>query len=100
MCDTSAFGGSWEMRDPSAFGFCVELLGFSVSTGTRVIPHFGHFPGASITTSGCIGQVYFCEAALAFAISAIAAAINKIGLFIMFPERSRGSPAGMSGRAG
>src|SRR5947199_3112353 len=99
MWDPSGFGVLLEMWDPSAFGFCVELFGFSVSTGTRVIPHFGHFPGASITTSGCIGQVYFCEAAFAFAISAIAAAINKIGLFIVFPERSMGSPAGMSGRA-
>src|SRR5438477_12720349 len=32
----------------------------SVFMGTSVIPHFGHCPGASITTSGCIGQVYFC----------------------------------------
>jgi hypothetical protein len=24
------------------------------------MPHFGQFPGRSVTTSGCIGQVYFC----------------------------------------
>ena len=31
--------------------------------GTRFIPHLGHFPGLSETTSGCIGQVYiFCAA--------------------------------------
>jgi len=23
------------------------------------MPHFGHFPGLSEITSGCIGQVYF-----------------------------------------
>lgn len=28
------------------------------SFGTRFIPHFGQRPGASITTSECIGQVY------------------------------------------
>ena len=25
---------------------------------TSSIPHFGHLPGASLTTSGCMGQVY------------------------------------------
>jgi hypothetical protein len=62
-------------------------LGFSAFTGTSVIPHFGHFPGASITTSGCIGQVYFC--ALDSAMTAVApkiatrANINKISFFIV-----------------
>ena len=28
-------------------------------TRTRFMPHLGHFPGLSETTSGCIGQVYF-----------------------------------------
>ena len=31
--------------------------------GTSVIPHFGQLPGWSITTSGCITQVYFCAEA-------------------------------------
>src|SRR5437588_11671184 len=26
------------------------------------MPHLGHFPGLSETTSGCIGQVYFATA--------------------------------------
>ena len=26
---------------------------------TRFIPHFGHFPCFFLTTSGCMGQVYF-----------------------------------------
>jgi hypothetical protein len=26
--------------------------------GTSAMPHFGHFPGPSCSTSGCIGQVY------------------------------------------
>jgi hypothetical protein len=32
--------------------------------GTKVIPHFGHLPGASEVTSGCIGQVYTVALAL------------------------------------
>ena len=27
-------------------------------TGSRAIPHFGHVPGPSCRTSGCMGQVY------------------------------------------
>src|SRR3546814_19586697 len=27
--------------------------------GSSAIPHFGHSPGSSCTTSGCIGQVYW-----------------------------------------
>jgi len=27
--------------------------------GTSFMPHFGHLPGLSRTTSGCITQVYF-----------------------------------------
>jgi hypothetical protein len=34
-------------------------LGLLCLTGTSFIPHFGHSPGLSDTTSGCIGQVYF-----------------------------------------
>jgi hypothetical protein len=29
------------------------------SIGTSAMPHFGHDPGPTCTTSGCIGQVYF-----------------------------------------
>jgi hypothetical protein len=44
---------------------CTGILCLAVSIGfplfnTRVIPHFGHFPGLSLTTSGCMGQVYTC----------------------------------------
>ena len=28
------------------------------------MPHFGHLPGVSLTTSGCIEQVYFCALVL------------------------------------
>jgi len=35
-------------------------LFFSSFIGTRVMPHFGHWPGSARTTSGCIGQVYLC----------------------------------------
>src|SRR3954454_15805633 len=54
-------------------------------TGTSVIPHLGHCPGASITTSECIGQVYFCEGiSEAIALPAkIAAIIVKSNLFIL-----------------
>ena len=27
-------------------------------TGSRNMPHFGHFPGPACRTSGCMGQVY------------------------------------------
>src|SRR5687767_12927338 len=36
-------------------------FGASLTSGTRgssAIPHFGHVPGPSCTTSGCIGHVY------------------------------------------
>src|SRR4051812_45404958 len=52
----------------SLFGIGSRLAGLGVGrflsffTGCNVIPHFGHSPGASITTSGCIGQVYFWAA--------------------------------------
>jgi hypothetical protein len=54
--------------------------------GTSFIPHLGHSPGTSLTTSGCIGQLYFSadEAARvgAFANNASAVIISKIVLFI------------------
>src|SRR5205085_3758384 len=60
---------------------------FPSFTGTSVIPHFGHFPGASITTSGCMTQVYFCVSAKASAPATIAiTAINKINCLILIPE--------------
>ena len=34
-------------------------------TGTRFMPHFGHFPGFPDTTSGCMGQVYCCACSAA-----------------------------------
>ena len=62
----------------------VRTLGvFSSSfSGTSVIPHFGHFPGASITTSGCMTQVYFCDAATATAVKIASAIKIKIWFFI------------------
>ncbi len=33
------------------------------STGSRAIPQIGHEPGRSLTTSGCMGQVYLAPAA-------------------------------------
>jgi len=36
------------------FGCSLSFL-----TGTNSIPHFGHLPGWSCTTSGCITQVYW-----------------------------------------
>ena len=41
---------------------------FASFFSTSFMPHLGHFPGASFTTSGCIGQVYCCDVALVFAI--------------------------------
>ena len=38
-------------------------------SGTSFIPHFGQLPGWSETTSGCIGQVYFCCFPFAFSCS-------------------------------
>jgi hypothetical protein len=32
--------------------------GVASPVGTRSMPHFGHFPGLSEVTSGCIGQTY------------------------------------------
>jgi hypothetical protein len=64
------------------------LLGFSCK-GTSVIPHFGHFPGASVTTSGCMTQVYFCGLGSAMTrvaptIAIPATVINKNNFFICF----------------
>jgi hypothetical protein len=39
---------SWSSSSPAAPGVI----------GTSGMPHFGHEPGPSWTTSGCIGQVY------------------------------------------
>lgn len=33
---------------------------------TRAMPHFGHLPGLSLNTSGCMVQVYCTFAGLAF----------------------------------
>src|SRR5438128_1766856 len=45
----------------SVFGvgrWAFSVLGFALGlTGTRVIPHFGHVPGWSVTTSGCMTHV-------------------------------------------
>ena len=37
---------------------CVSFFRASLF-GTNSIPHLGHLPGLSETTSGCITQVYF-----------------------------------------
>src|SRR2546423_4757611 len=55
----------------------------SLFTGTSVIPHFGHSPGASITTSGCIGQVYFWPSEASMT-PVDASSINKNSFFIWF----------------
>ena len=53
-------GPCWVRREPAAAG--------SRRSGQEAdlprmrmtfVPHFGHVPGPSCTTSGCIGQVYF-----------------------------------------
>ncbi len=63
------------------------------------MPHLGHLPGLSCTTSGCIGQVYFWPVALAVApgdgaelvcakaaidVAKIAAQTNSMSFFIIF----------------
>src|SRR5437868_5332062 len=81
------------------FGIGRSTLGvgrfFSSFRGTSVIPHFGHFPGASITTSGCMTQVYFCVSAKASAPATITiTAINKINRLILIPELKDLGPMG------
>src|SRR3954470_20100281 len=78
----------------SSFGIGCSALGvgrfLSFFTGTSGIPHFGQFPGASVTTSGCIRQVYFCglvsAKTLSFPANAIAVSANKRNFFILFPD--------------
>jgi len=55
--------------------------------GTSFIPHFGQLPGWSITTSGCITQVYFCDGeaerdGTGFAIAFIVAQVIAIAIRI------------------
>ena len=40
---------------------------FASFFSTSFMPHLGHFPGVSLTTSGCIGQVYCWDVALVVA---------------------------------
>ena len=42
------------MSTSSGFG----ASAMSATRGSRAMPHFGQAPGLSLTTSGCIGQVY------------------------------------------
>ena len=75
------------------------VSGFLSPFGSRFMPHLGHLPGLSCTTSGCIGQAYFWPAALAVAVgdgaglvwvkapkavTKIAVQINRLSFFIMF----------------
>src|SRR3954451_20443785 len=41
---------------------CESSSSTPASIGTSAMPHFGHEPGPTCTTSGCIGQVYFAPA--------------------------------------
>src|SRR6478672_944103 len=80
----------------SSFDVGSRLAGLGVGRflsafkGTSGIPHFGQSPGASITTSGCIRQVYFCavDSATAFfdAITANAVIVTRKSFFIV-PEK-------------
>jgi len=44
--------------EPSIFMPFMVLFFAVVVFLTSVIPHFGHLPGLSLMTSGCIGHVY------------------------------------------
>jgi hypothetical protein len=59
---------------------------FLSCAGSSFIPHLGQLPGASLTTSECIGQTYFpaddSANASAFAKKASAVIISKIVLFM------------------
>jgi hypothetical protein len=75
------------------------VSGFLSPFGSRFMPHLGHLPGLSCTTSACIGQVYFWPAALAVAVgdgaglvcakaaidvAKIAAQTNSVNFLMMF----------------
>jgi hypothetical protein len=96
MFNDDAIVTSW-VADSAFSAFCVGRwtldVGrfFSSFIGTSFIPHFGHVPGASVTTSGCITQVYFCTAGSAVTrvaptVAIAATIINKNSLFILVPE--------------
>src|SRR5947207_2247225 len=57
-----AFGSAAWCDEWSVACVTGECFFFSL-TGTSGIPHFGHSPGLSEITSGCIRQVYFWSAA-------------------------------------
>jgi hypothetical protein len=62
MCTiASASTGTVKMRLTQKRRVMSRSSGFSTSAavtvrGSRAMPHFGHVPGRSLTTSGCIGQ--------------------------------------------
>jgi len=47
--------------------------------GSSAIPHLGHAPGRSCTTSGCIGQVYFAPGGADALAGGLALAMNASG---------------------
>jgi hypothetical protein len=52
-------------------------------TSTNCIPHFGHLPGLSEITSGCILQVYFTVDAIILVVSITAVLVVSIVVIIL-----------------
>ncbi len=76
MCDSGrADAGSTAASNPRGRRGGRPPRASSLSTLTRVMPQIGHWPGASRTTSGCMGHRYFgsmCFTACSTAVSSAA----------------------------
>jgi hypothetical protein len=76
-------GGVTALSRPAVL--CGAALCEAASLATSVIPHFGHEPGVSDCTSGCIGQVYLfggIESTVESACGALAVAIMDGDLYL------------------
>ncbi len=72
------------LRPPAAaasVGGCPASVWLEVAApvGTSSMPHFGHFPGVSEVTSGCIGQTYAGTAVGAVRVSTGTSRMPQIG---------------------
>ena len=59
---------------------------------TKSIPHFGHLPGWSATTSGCMGQVYLAAisagaAVLSVAVAMVAGVVVVVSVVLLLSEQ-------------